>query len=56
MSNFGVLRFRSGVNLVGHSDEDQGTDNGICTIASAGVDSEGRQSATVCGLDQHEGL
>ncbi|KAK5900919.1 hypothetical protein CgunFtcFv8_025839 [Champsocephalus gunnari] len=45
---------RSGVNLVGHSDEDQVTDNEIYTIASAGVDSEGRQSATVCGLDQHE--
>ncbi|XP_034090093.1 synaptic vesicle 2-related protein-like isoform X1 [Gymnodraco acuticeps] len=48
------VRFRSGVNLVGHSDEDQGIDNEICTIASAGVDSEGRQSATVSGLDQHE--
>ncbi|KAL3041750.1 hypothetical protein OYC64_019848 [Pagothenia borchgrevinki] len=45
---------RSGVNLVGHSDEDQGTDNEICTIASAGVDSEGRRSATMSGLDQHE--
>nr|XP_046231715.1 synaptic vesicle 2-related protein-like [Scatophagus argus] len=31
--------------FVGRSDEDQGTDNEICTIASARVDSGGRESA-----------
>ncbi|XP_029300467.1 synaptic vesicle 2-related protein [Cottoperca gobio] len=38
---------RGEVHLVGHSDEDQGTDNEICTVASAGVNSSS-------GFDQAE--
>ncbi|XP_070787155.1 synaptic vesicle 2-related protein-like, partial [Enoplosus armatus] len=45
---------RGEANIVGCSDEDQGTDNEICTIASARVDSEGKESASRSAVDQTE--
>ena len=50
-----LLTFRGEVNFVAHGDEDQGTDNEICTVAST-VDSDGRNSASRSGFDQTEGL
>ncbi|XP_035523979.1 synaptic vesicle 2-related protein-like [Morone saxatilis] len=41
-------------NFVGQSDEDQGTDNEICTIASPGVDSGGLQPASTSGFNKTE--
>ena len=46
ISPFGVLIFRGEVNFVGQSDEVQGTDNEICTIAAERVNSAGRESAS----------
>ncbi|CAK6959461.1 synaptic vesicle 2-related protein [Scomber scombrus] len=45
---------RGEVNFVGQSDEDQGTDNEICTIAAARVDSGGRELASRAGSNKTE--
>lgn len=43
-------------DFVGHTDEDQATDNEICTIASAKVDSGSRESANSSGNNKSAGL
>lgn len=45
-------QLRDEANFGQHTDEDQGTDNEICTIASTGNDSGGRKSRS--GLDKTE--
>ncbi|XP_044029764.1 synaptic vesicle 2-related protein [Siniperca chuatsi] len=45
---------REEASFVGCSDEDQVTDNEICTVASARVDSGGRESTSRSGLDKTE--
>ena len=55
ISPFDLLTFRGDADLVGQSDEDQGTDNEICTVAS-GVDSEGKKCAPGSEFDKTEGL
>eukprot|EP00064_Thunnus_orientalis_P017537 superscaffoldBa00003755_g17621 len=45
---------RGEVNFVGNSDEDQGTDAEICTIATARVDSRGKESASTSGSNKTE--
>lgn len=40
---------------MGQSDEDQGTDNEICTVASARVDSGWRKSASRSTFDKTKG-
>ncbi|XP_041816100.1 synaptic vesicle 2-related protein [Chelmon rostratus] len=46
---------RGPVNFVGQNDEDQGTDNEICTIASAKPNTGGGKSAFRSGFDRTEG-
>lgn len=50
-----VLTFRGEANFVGQSDEDQGTDNEICTVATAKVGSGRRRSASRSTFDKIEG-
>ncbi|XP_062291140.1 synaptic vesicle 2-related protein [Scomber scombrus] len=45
---------RGEVNFMGQNDEDQGTDNEICTIAAARVDSGGRELASRAGSNKTE--
>lgn len=52
---FGALTFRDETNFVVQNDEDQSTDNEICTIASR-VDSGRRESASSSGFNNTEGL
>lgn len=49
-----MLTFRDEGNFIGQGDEDQGTDNEICTISSAGVDPG--ESTSASGSDKTEGL
>lgn len=41
---------------MGQADEDQGTDNEICTVAAARVDSGGRKSPSAPTCDRPQGL
>lgn len=56
ISPSGMLTFRGEVNFVGQSDEDQGTDNEICTVATVRDGLGGRESESISGSNKTEGL